>query len=517
MRFRNIVPGRSSLCILAVSLALGGAALAVDTPSDGTILRAQLRQSYPSFAYVARYRAAFPAEIQGDDRLWTAAGGPPALRSNDALVDALAPLQDQHVAVGGSGSGGTETLGVLMRSATDGSLVAWRVFDPAVTGLSAGDLVLSIDGTPSAAWLARAAARTFGGNRRSRMAEAGLALGLGSRTGHDVARLGRTVTLQVVSPGRAPRDVSLPYLPMSAERGAALSAAVNRPDLPRHFVVDGTRVASLRLGAFAPQYDPAFNQAADAAAEVKGTSEDAAMLAGFCAVTRAFIADASSATTDADVLVVDLRGNLGGFGREARLLADALSATALPASFDVFASGTPGTLLLKQQPSDPSCGEVVPKRPIVVFTDAGTRSGGEFMAAWLWSAGAVVVGERTIGAGGGRDANEKGFELPGLGTSVKLSGNFTFFDAGKALKEGRTGEQALVDLVAQDAFAPSRTRPFAIQSVGLRPDLESASTRADLLDGGLAQLTRAIRVLKVRKALPWPTRNNRAPGAATQD
>ena len=65
---------------------------------------------------------------------------------------------------------------------------------------------------------------------------------------------------------------------------------------------------------------------------------------------------------------------------------------------------------------------------------------------------------------------------------MKLSGNFTFFDAGLTLKDGTANEQSLIDGVARDAFAPSRTRPFAIQSVGLRPDVDSPSTRADLRD-----------------------------------
>mgnify|MGYP003296260766 CR=1 FL=1 len=264
------------------------------------------------------------------------------------------------MAVAGSQSGATETLGVLFRTATDGSVVAWRVFDPRVTGLSAGDLVVSVDGVPAATWLSSRALRTFGGNRRSRMAEAALELGLGSRTAHQVAQLRPSVALDVVSGVQAPRHVVLPYLPMSAERAASMAAAVDQPDLPRRFDVDGYRVGAIRLGAFAPQYDPVFTKASDAAAQVAGTTDDQAMLAGFCAVTRRFIADVAALSAESDVLVVDLRGNLGGFGREARLLADALASRPLPDSFDVFASGKPGMLLLKKQPADPSCGEVAP-------------------------------------------------------------------------------------------------------------------------------------------------------------
>lgn len=486
-----IVPGASAATPIAPAAATA--------TSDGAILRAYLQRSYPSLAYVARYRAAFPAERQGDDAAWSVSARVPVLQSNEELVDALAALEDQHVAVAASPSGGTETLGVLLRTATDGSLLVWRVFDPAVTSLAAGDLVVSVDGVPAARWLSRTAARTFGGNRRSRVAEAGLELGLGSRTAHQVAHLGKTVAIEAVSGAGTPRRVRLSYAPMSPALAAAMATAVDQRDLPRRFDVDGVRVGTLRLGAFAPQYDADFTTAADAAADVAGTSDDQAMLAGFCAVTRRFIASASALNAESDLLVVDLRGNLGGFGREARLLAEALATRPLPDGFDVFASGTPGLLRLEKQPADPSCGQVAPARPMLVLTDAGTRSAGEFMATWLWAAGATVVGERTIGAGGGRDANARGFELPGLRTMVKLSGNFTFFDASRTLKEGGADERALLDLVAQDGFAPSRTRPFAIQSVGLRPDLDSPSARADLLDGGLAQVTRAIRMLAARR------------------
>jgi C-terminal processing protease CtpA/Prc len=226
------------------------------------------------------------------------------------------------------------------------------------------------------------------------------------------------------------------------------------------------------------------------------------MLAGFCAVARDFIAKVDAIGHEADVLVVDLRGNLGGFGREARLLAEVLTAARLPNSFDVFATGKPGILRLVKLGEDPSCGKVRSPRPLLVLTDAGTRSAGELMATWLWASGALVVGERTIGAGGGRDAEAQGFALPKLAFQVKTSGNFTFFDCGATLEEGETPEKGLIDLVAQDRFSPSRRRPFAIQSVGLRPDLGSPTTLADLRDGGLAQVKRAIALLRKGKSLP---------------
>lgn len=469
---------------------------------DGTALRAQLLQTYPSLAYVERYRRQFPTDTQGDEKLWSTETQAPALRTGADLVHALLGLQDQHVVLGGAKAGKTESPGVLFRTSTDGHMVVWRVFDPSAPGLSPGDVVLTIEGVPTSRWLTRAAAKTFGGNRRSRVAEAALELGLGSPFVHQTAGLGPSVHLKVQSGRQTPRTVVLAFTAMSQERARAMTEAINRPDLPARIDIKGCRIATVRLGAFAPQFDPVFLAASEDAEKAPGTTEDQAMLAGFCAVTRAFIAQVDAVNGSADLLVVDLRGNLGGFGREARLLAESLTTAALPNSFDAVATGKPGTLHLTRLVEDPSCGKIRTPHPIIVLTDAGTRSAGELMAAWLWASGARVVGERTIGAGGGRDADAQGFPLPNLGFMVKTSGNFTFFDCGETLHAGDISEKALIDLVAQDHFSPSRTHPFAIQAVGLRPDLERPTTLDDLRDGGLAQVKRAVVMLKQQKRLP---------------
>jgi hypothetical protein len=487
-----------SFAVMLLTVGICGPATADD---DAAILRAHLRQHYPSLEYVARYRSSFPAEIQGDDALWSAKAPLPKLGSGMELTQALVGLQDQHVSLAGPKAGKTETLGVLFRTSSDGHMIVWRVFEPAVTALRAGDVVLEVNGVPTASWLARAAALTFGGNRRSRAAEASLKLGLGNRAEHDTAGLPLTVRFTVQTGTQAARSVALPYLPMSPERAGALTEAINsHADLPRMIAAGGYRVATVRLGAFAPQYDPLFNTAAEQAEKAGGTG-DQPMLAGFCAVVRAFVADVNTAAQDADVLLLDLRGNFGGFGREARLMAAALAASPLPRSFDVFASAKRGTVRLEQQPEDPACGHIDKSLPLVVLTDAGTRSSGELMATWLWGGGATVAGERTIGAGGGLDSQSKGWALPASAYSVRASGNFTFFDSTTTLAAGDTAEGPLIDLVAQDGFAPSRVRPFAIQSVGLRPDLETSSTLDDLRDGGIAQIRRIVGMLKERKIL----------------
>lgn len=470
--------------------------------SDVGRLRAELLRSYPSLAYVERYRRAFPAEVQGSDALWRAGAPLPRVRTSGDLVRALVGLQDQHVSLAGPNAGGSETLGVLFRTSSDGHMIVWRVFDPDVAGVREGDVVLAVDGTPTAAWLERAAATTFGGNRRSRAAEAAQRLGVGTAVVHQTAGLGRTVTLTIRSGAAVARRVTLPWLPMTAPRGAAVAAALDRADLPRTLEVDGLRVGTLRLGGFAPQFDSAFTAAADEAEKRPGVTEEEAMLAGFCAVVRSFIAEADAVARASDVLLLDLRGNFGGFQREARLLAAALAPVSLPETFDVFATGRAGTLRLEPLPDDPSCGRIAPARPLVVLTDAGTRSAGEHMAAWLWGAGAVVAGERTLGGGGGLDSEAQGFELPQLGFRVRTSGTFTVFDVTHALRAGETAEPPLLDLVARDSFAPSRTRPFAIQAAGVRPDLAAPATLADLRDGGLSWATRIVHRLRTQGGLP---------------
>ena len=243
-------------------------------------------------------------------------------------------------------------------------------------------------------------------------------------------------------------------------------------------------------------------QAGDRVLAINGTNDDQAMVAGFCAVVDQFVRQASTVAKSADVLLLDVRGNIGGFGRQARLFAAALAPSAIPSAFDVFATGKPGTLRLTREKEDPSCGHIEPQRPILVMTDAGTRSSGEFIAAWLWGAGAVTAGERTIGAGGGHEFGGRGLPLAESGYEVMISGNFTVFDAVNTLREGETPEGALVSLVTRDKFAPSRTRPFAFQAAGLRPDLELPSIQDELQDGGLAYAKRVVALAQQRKLLP---------------
>jgi hypothetical protein len=278
---------------------------------------------------------------------------------------------------------------------------------------------------------------------------------------------------------------------MNDARGAALAAAVSRDDLPRVILAPGLRVGTLRLGAFAPQYDPVFKTASDRAAK-HGADDDKAMLAGFCAVTSAFIARYDTIAAQSDVVVLDLRGNLGGFDRIARLQALAIAPGGdLPRTFDFARGAKPGFLHLTEQKRDPSCGQVRSRAPLVVLDDAATRSSGEFMTAWLWSAGAFVAGERTMGAGGGRASDAVGFALPQSGLKIRLSDLFSIVDPKGAFGDGEWREDAVLARITAGDFAPSRTHPFAFQSVGVRPDDFERTTLADLQDGGRAEAIRA--------------------------
>lgn len=470
-------------------------------PADAQALRSQLLQTYPSLLYVERYRKAFPAEAEGGTALWTASPSALSITTPEETVDSLVGLADQHVALAGPRAGKSETLGILFRTASDGAMIVWRSFDPLAGGVTEGDTVIAINGEPVKAWLERTARKTFGGNRRGRYAEAATQLGLGTPVVHQLAGLGKAVELRVASTGGPERNATLAYLPMNGTRAQAMTQAIARDDLPPVIAAPGLRIGSLRIGAFAPQYDPAYLAAEEAASNMAGKSDDDIMLAGFCAVVRKFIDHYDDVAARSDVMVIDLRGNLGGFDRLARRQVEAIANAPMAEAYDLFKGKRQGRVRLAVEKPDPSCAHVHVRRPIVVYDDGATRSGGEFMAAWLWSTGAPVVGETTVGAGGGFEVHSEGFLLPASGMRVRVSGNFTLFAPAGRLHDGDWSEKVLVDIVSQDGFGPSRKRAFAIQSVGLRPDAALSTSVSDLQDGGVARLTEGIAALRASGAL----------------
>lgn len=480
--------------MLAAIIASGLLATSADTaasPASYDTLRDYLRARYPSLEYVEQFRKAYPQDVQDlrtiDPETVHAAGvdGP-------TLVKALMGLSDQHVAVGGQKAGAAETLGVLFRTSSDGHAIVWRVFDPRVRALHRGDEIISINGRPTAAWLSDAARVTFGGNRRSRQAEAALNLAAGTPLVHTITGVTNGVSLSIRSVGETKvRTVSLRYSSMGGDQIAALNAAVNQSDLPSILTIGTRRIGVVRIGAFAPQYDPVFNSAADAIPE-DASQPDKPMLAGFCAVVREFISEYDSKAAHADVMVIDLRGNMGGFGREARLLSWAITGIKPPKTWDVFSTAQNGLVSLEAQPDDASCGTVQSHKPVIALTDGGVRSAGEFLASWLWASRVPIIGERTVGAGGGFEAGSQGTPWGSSGYNVRISGNFTIFDPTSALSAGPMKETDLVAVVAQDAFKPSLKRPYAVQAVGLRPDIETFTTIDDLRDGGKGLIERNL-------------------------
>lgn len=102
--------------LTAALLSCSTIAFAETTQTDGEALRQELLEHYPSLAWVERYRQVFPAEVQGNNALWRAPV-PPTLSSYADIITALAPLQDQHVALVDLNRGKQETLGILSEQA----------------------------------------------------------------------------------------------------------------------------------------------------------------------------------------------------------------------------------------------------------------------------------------------------------------------------------------------------------------------------------------------------------------
>ncbi|MDC8747675.1 S41 family peptidase [Xanthomonas campestris] len=498
--------GISTCCNHWISMKRLIACMAVTAWSLCTAVSAQgldtsLRREYPSLLYVERYRAAYPQDVQGSTDAWKTATTVPRDATASALSQRLVGLADQHVALTGDKAGKTETLGVLFRTSSDGHLVVWHVLDARITTLAPGDEVLRINHTPTQAWLKNAARLTFGGNDRSRQAEAALSLALGTPAAHQVARLGKTLEMRVRTRQRAPRTVTLHYQPMTQDLAKTLASSVDLPDLPEIVTIGHTKVGTLRMGAFAPQYSATFTTAAEAAetAAPESNDTDAPMLAGFCAVTKELIGRYDALAKQSDVMLIDLRGNMGGFAREVRGLAWAISGRKPVHTYEMSASGKAGIVRLEALPEDASCGTVASQKPLLVLVDAGTRSAGELLATYLWANGATVIGERTIGAGGGRDSKSDGIALGETGYRALVSESFYVFDPTHALHAGEMQETALIDRVATEGFRPSRTRPYATQSIGVLPDVPLVIQPDDLQDGGRQLLARGVTAAGLNK------------------
>jgi hypothetical protein len=91
---------------------------------------AALHASYPSLAYVDRYPATYPADVEGSDDAWTGEATPPSGATAADVTRLLTGLADPHGALAGPSADRSETRGILFRTSTDGQMIAWHVVDP---------------------------------------------------------------------------------------------------------------------------------------------------------------------------------------------------------------------------------------------------------------------------------------------------------------------------------------------------------------------------------------------------
>ena len=158
--------------------------------------------------------------------------------------------------------------------------------------------------------------------------------------------------------------------------------------------------------------------------------------------------------SEAPGLIIDLRGNPGGFGGMAPGIAGVLEANQSSLGVMKFRSGRQAFIVFPQK--DPYLG------PVVILVDGGSASTSEIFAAGMQEIGrAVVVGERTMGAA-----------LPSVFSKLPTGAVFQY-----AIADFRTPNGVL------------------IEGLGVTPDLEVKLSRRGLLDGHDLQLEAAISVI----------------------
>lgn len=174
--------------------------------------------------------------------------------------------------------------------------------------------------------------------------------------------------------------------------------------------------------------------------------------------------------SDAPGIIIDLRGNPGGFGGMAPGIAGVLAKE----------QSSLGTMTMRKSyqhfPFFPQANAYL--GPVVILTDGGSGSTSEIFAGGMQELGrAVVVGERTAGAA-----------LPSI------------------LEKLPTG--AIFQYAIGDFKTPKGT---VIEGRGVAPDVDVKLTRRSLLEGRDAQLDAAIeqikRQSKERKAIAAPSTN----------
>jgi carboxyl-terminal processing protease len=157
---------------------------------------------------------------------------------------------------------------------------------------------------------------------------------------------------------------------------------------------------------------------------------------------------------DAPGIIIDLRGNPGGFGNMAPGIAGSLEAKQVSLGAMKLRSGRQAFIAFPQK--DAYLG------PVVIMVDGASASTSEIFAAGLQEIGrASVVGERTMGAA-----------LPSI--------------------IGKLPTGALFQYAIADFKTP---RGVLIEGLGVKPDIEVILTRRALLEGRDPQLDAAVGII----------------------
>lgn len=225
---------------------------------------------------------------------------------------------------------------------------------------------------------------------------------------------------------------------------------------PREVTLERERMKgelSARIGQFPPQYvEFETRRLAGNVGYIRFTT--------FVPLVTPKVFEAVKSMSDAAGIVFDLRGNPGGLGQMASVIAGWLSDK----------SGSLGTMKMRTNEMrffvQPHKDAVL--RPVVILIDGSSASTSEIFAGGMQELGrATVIGERSVGAA-----------LPS--TFMKLP----------------TG--ALFQYAVADFKTP---KGVLIEGQGVAPDIEVKWSRASLLDGHDAQLEKAIeQIQKLSKA-----------------
>lgn len=162
-------------------------------------------------------------------------------------------------------------------------------------------------------------------------------------------------------------------------------------------------------------------------------------------------------------LIVDIRGNIGGFLRELDSVLNALLPSGTPIYVELRSGGT-------SRPVRTTGRQIIPaSMPLLVLVDEGSASAAELLAAAVQeSKRGMVIGEKTAGA-------------------VEVS---IFID----LSDGSA--------LSVSVFEIRTGRGVRLESVGVKPNVQAAMTPYDFDAGQDRQLGWAIRLMRQNLALP---------------